>query len=209
MPIESFASVSFLNISRYILKHLETRVAYVTFHPGSNETNQVKLTDLIDFMNIVHFFEPDNAPGPLHVQNDLLISLVDLDASPWSPGGAKYTPAYEFDTPCWFPTIITIEYELQLQTTMYVFEMRCQNGMALCFEPIPMVRGDDKSGGPFETTLKETIHRSRREFNGFPILVRLYTDESVGNEETPLRDLISHGTASELALQPYIALSKT
>ena len=37
VPIESFASPKFLNISRYILKHQETRVTYVTFHPSDGE----------------------------------------------------------------------------------------------------------------------------------------------------------------------------
>ena len=86
--------------------------------------------------------------------------------------------------------------------------MRCQNGKALYVEPVPVVGENAKSSAQFSTTLMESIQLNWREFNGFRIIATLCKKEVAAIKELSGREIISHGSKTELAIQPYVALGK-
>ena len=189
-PLESLEDSYLFRKAHYRFKHQQTCVVYLTFHPTPQEMARGKLDLLQPFFEMVvdSYGWPEQEPGTFEGGRDLMVNLIDLSISPWSPGVEKYLSGRHVYYPCMFSPTIIIEYELQSEyLTLFAAQMNCKSGMRFCVEPV--LTPTDEGGWTY-ATIREHLRLRRMQFNESPVMIQ--TDRT--------------GAERELALQPYVAL---
>ena len=165
-------------------------MVYLSFHPTRWEMKQGKVELLYPFFEMVvdSYGWPEQEPGTFEGGRDLMVHLLVLDISPWSPGVQKYSSGRHVYQPCMLSSAIIIEYEFKPESlNIFSAQLRCKRGMSFCVEPLPKPRA---VGSWTYKTIKACLGLRRMQFNGFPVMV---TTGRTGSELF-------------LALQPYAAL---
>ena len=131
-PLESLENSLLFRKAHCTFKHRQTCVVYLTFHPNPGELTADKVDLLHPFFDMIvdSLSLPEDKPGSLEGGRDLMVSLVDLSISPWSPGVEKYFSERHVRYMCMFSSAIILEYELSCRNYRvgkWPAEHKCQS----------------------------------------------------------------------------------